>query len=65
MAANVLDEDKCTRKLSNVSIFSRHDLVNLQIIQIIFLLIHTPQPFRIKIKYLEKNLQLEAIDLKC
>src|SRR6218665_1170187 len=65
VAANDLDEDKCTSKLSNVSIFPRHDLVYLQIIQIIFLILHTTQLFRIKINYLEENLQLEVIDLKC
>jgi len=65
VAANDLDEDKCTSKLSNVSIFHKHDLVYLQIIQIIFLLLHTSQLFRIKINYLEENLQLEIIDLKC
>ena len=42
VAVHDIDEDKCTSKLSNLYIFPRHDLVNFQIIEIIFLVLHTP-----------------------
>ena len=67
VAANDLHEDKYASKLSNVSTIPRHDLVNSQILQVILLFsfYKPPQLFRIKINYLEENMQLEIIDLKC
>jgi len=51
VAAN---EDKCTSKLSNVSMLSRHDLVHLQIIHIMLLFLQTPSTFQNKNQILRR-----------